>query len=203
MALALTSIGVAANTVPVSGEGVSITIPDDWVLLNRPDLALVAAAPGETTALGITVKANDDHLRVDNSRYFVDLERDLLEKSAKSGTSIKIIDSGPRNLDGVPAAFMESEEVFPGNLTVYDLVYHLAANGKFYHLTLDTRDSFQVPALEKIAESLRFDHPPVIPPLPVTSNFIEHRLMEITGVVLVVGLAVWIIRRLIRRFAAS
>lgn len=203
MALALTSIEAAANTVPVPGEGVSITIPDDWVLLNRPDLALVAAAPGETTALGITVKSNNDHLRVDNSRYFVDLERDLLEKSAKSGTSIKIIDSGPRNLNGVPAAFMESEEVFSGNMTVYDLVYHLAANGKFYHLTLDTRDSFQVPALEKIAESLRFDHPPAIPPLSATPHFIEHRLMEIAGVVLVLVVVVWIIRRLIQHFARS
>ena len=53
LCFALSAPTLAAKTIPVRGQGFSITIPDDWTVVKRPNVVLVAAAPGQTTALGI------------------------------------------------------------------------------------------------------------------------------------------------------
>ena len=196
--LALAPLGAAANTVPVPSQGASIAIPDDWTVLKRPNVVLVAAAPGETAALGILVSANHDLRQVDSPAAIDGIKQGLQDKAAQEGASLKVIEAGPRVLNGVPAGFLQTEQDLPGGRVIYNRTYHLAANGKLFLLTLDAKDKGSDPVLQQIAESFRFDRPPE---LPGPSDFFVHRLGEICGVVLLLGLAAFLIRVAIRRWA--
>jgi hypothetical protein len=195
-ALALTSSGAFANTVPIPGQGASITIPDDWTLTKHPDTVLVATSPGQVTALGIVVASNLHEMSVDDPVYIVAMEQGYMDKAKKEGSSVKVTDAGVRHLNGVPAAFVETEQVFPGDRTLYSQAYNVGANGKI----LDTRDPYMEPSLPKIAESLHFDQPPQLPGPDV---FLIHRLGEVGGVIVLLSFAAWGLRLLIRRYLAE
>jgi hypothetical protein len=195
--LALAAPGAFANTVPIPGQGASITIPDDWTLMKRPNTVLVAAAPGEVTALGILVASNLHELSVEDPNYLGAMEQGYLEKAKKDGSSVKVTDAGLRHLNGVPAAFVETEQLFPGNRTLYSQAYNVAANGKFLAITLDTRDPYMEPTLQKIAGSLHFDQ---APQLPGPAVFLIHRLGEIGGVIVILAFTAWGLRLLSRRY---
>jgi hypothetical protein len=198
--LALAAPGAFANTVPIPGQGATITIPDDWTLMKRPDTVLVAAAPGEVTALGVVVVSNLHEWSVDDTAYLQAMEQGYLDKAKKDGSTVKVTDAAILHINGVPAAFVETEQLFPGNRTLYSQAYNVAANGKYLVITLDTRDPFMEPTLKKIAQSLHFDQSPQ---LPGPFVFLIHRLGEIGGVIVLLAVAAWGLRLLMRRYMSN
>jgi hypothetical protein len=191
--LALSAIGVLAKTVPVPGEGASITIPDDWSVLDRPHLAFVAAAPGETTALAIVIAPYTSPKWVNDPIYILEMQDAILKRALKNRATVKIIDSGAKAINGVPTAYVQVEQTFSGNRIIYSQEYDIAANGKLYALNFDTRDTFVAPALEKIADSFRFDKPPAFPaPVDYMRQRIEEVAATVVAFMLFVALLVWI-----------
>ena len=189
--LVFASLGATARTVPVPAQGATIVIPDDWTLLKRPGVVLVASAPGETAALGILVSANHELRQAATPDDIEAMKQGLLAKAAKQGVPLHVIDAGPRQINGVPAGFVQTEQDFPGGHVIYSRAYDLAADGKLFLLTLDATDKRTDPALQAMAESFRFNRPPEV---PGPSDFFVHRLGEIGGVVLLLGLAAYLTR---------
>ena len=67
-------------------------------------------------------------------------------------------------------------------------------------LTFDARDPHQDGALATIAGSFRFDQPPE---LPGPNDFVVHRMGEVGGSLLILGLAVFLIRLIYQRYGKS
>jgi hypothetical protein len=196
---AATAWSVGAKTIPVPGQGASLTIPDDWTVTKRPNVVLFATAPGETAALGILVSANGDQRQADTVDFIRGMAQEITDRAKANGTAITFIDAGPKVLNGVPAGFVQSQQTYPDpdHQVIYSRTYTLAANGKFYRLSLDTRDPREDPALVVIAESFRFAPPPQV---PGPNDFIVHRIGELAGIALILGALVFFFRKKIREY---
>jgi hypothetical protein len=196
----LSALGAGAKTVPLPGAGASITLPDDWKVLDRPNVVFVAAAPGETTALGVTIARHPSNKWVNNPIFILEIQDAYMKRAAKNGASVKVVESGTKSINGVPAAYVDVEMTFSGNRTIYSQEYDIAANGKLFVLTFDTRDAFAVPVLEKIADSFRFDKPPQFPaPINILASRIEEVAGTVVGFALLIALALWIRKMILSR----
>jgi hypothetical protein len=193
--LAVTIWSAGAKTVPLPGQGASLTIPDDWTVVKRPNVVLFATAPGETAALGVLVSGNDDKRQVDTVDFIHGMAQGIVDEAKANGTAITVLDAGPKVLNGVPAGFVETQQTYPNHQTIYSLAYTMAANDKFYRLSLDTRDPRENPALEEVAASFRFAPPAQV---PGPNDFVVHRIGEIAGIVLILGVLIFFFRNKIR-----
>lgn len=193
--LAVTAWSADAKTIPLPGQGANLTIPDDWVVTKRPNVVLFATAPGETAALGLLVSTNSDQHQVNTVEFIRGMAKGIVDKAKANGTTVTILDAGPKVLNEVPAGFVETQQTYPDHQTIYSLAYTLAANGKFYRLSLDTRDAHETPALEEIAASFRFAPPAQV---PGPNDFLVHRIGEIVGIALIVGVLIFFLRDRIR-----
>ena len=160
-------------------------------------MLVVAAAPGDLSALGIIVSSNGSQRQADTPDFIRGMTQGIVDKAQAGGSTIKVIDAGPKMLNGVPAAFVQTQQTYPNHQTIYSRAYTVAANGRFYRLSLDTNDPKQDPVLEGIAESFRFAPPPQI---PGPNDFIVHRVGEMVGVVLILGVVIFFFRNRIRGY---
>jgi hypothetical protein len=156
--------GAMARLVPIPSQGMSMEIPDDWQLYrqNGGD-GFIAGSTGNSVGLSFGVEPNKEQKRIDQSAFLDTMSKIRVGKAKKDHGSILNLEAGTVLLNGVPAEFLHSEEPMPAGRTLYTRDYLIAANGKFYSLSLYSNDPFVDQKMGQIAGTLRFNHRPILP----------------------------------------
>jgi len=173
-----------AKTIPITGEGVQVDLPDDWKIESRPGFALSATAPDGKSAFSLRIVPNRSEARIDESFYLEAMKRARQQKADQDHGSLIIIEAGTAAINGIPASYIHTEEPMPDGLTDYGRGFLVAANGKFYSISTDASDPFMDQKMNQIAGTFRFDSPPV---LPDKDRPFYRRLAQVVGAVLCIG----------------
>jgi len=172
----LAAIGVMpapAKTLNIPTTTAHIDLPGDWTIKNQNDMALYAVSEGSGESVTIALFTNDNKQGVEKPLFLSNLETVLRQRANKEGASVKIVNGGGTDLNGIPADFLQAELAFPEGGVAYARAYGLAENGSILVLTLMTRDSSETAdaGLQDIAKTLRFDRPPVLPGANLWTNY--------------------------------
>jgi hypothetical protein len=193
---------VFARSVAIPSDGIHLDIPDDWTVRDQRGALLLATAPGGSASVSLQSSPNPEQKRVDES-FYLDENSKLRQKRAKAdNASIINLEAGDIMVGGVPSAYIHSEEPMPDGRTFYSRDYLIAANGKFYALSLDSGDPFTDQKLTDIVKSFRFDSPPLSPDI---ERPYYHRLKQVLvgfTIIFIMGIA-WATLSYLRRRRAS
>lgn len=175
------------RTVNIPGEGMSISLPDGWIMVEQQGAALFATSPDHTADISLRVAANSEQKGVNESFYLDEITRVRRKKADFDHASLVNLEAGNALVGGVTAAFIHTEEAMPDGRTYYNRDYLIAANGKFYALALDSSDPYTDQKLEKVAASVTFSRQPQEPD-GERSYHARIRQVTIGGVAAVVAL---------------
>jgi hypothetical protein len=195
-----------AAPVELTGENVSIAIPDDWKTVQKPvDLPPTAAVPifsaansENSAALTVMLCANAIQMPVTNPGFVAGVKNSISAGASNKGNSVQFTTEGPITLNGVPAYGIQHGLTLPNTRLVLCHTYLIAGNRKLYLILTQALDPGQVPALEAMATSFRFDTPPEIPVPPIPHRRLKIALVVtagIVGVALVSGIIYLFMRR--------
>jgi hypothetical protein len=202
LALSLGSTAVA-KTVTLDGEGASIDIPDTWQTKAQ------AAGPVSTTTsvilqgidsdksamVQVMVCSNPQGMQATHPDLVANIKENLTNQTLSHGGQIQFTSEGKVSLNDVPAYLIQYTVTTPSSprppMTARN--YQVAANGKIYLLSLRTVTATGDADLQAIANSFRFDSPPVLPAPRMFPHRIRYYLIAAAAAVIVlVGLGVGI-----------
>lgn len=186
-----------AKTIDIPTTDAHLDLPDDWTVMNRDDIALYAFSSGTGASATISLFVNDKGQTVDQPQFVANMERVLLERAKKEGATMKMLSEGSTDLNGVPADFLQAELAFPEGGVAYARSYALAENKSILVMTLLSRDPTADASLQKIARTLRFDRPPLLPDANLWRNYHLGWGLLAFAVIVVAGLLIlwWACRR--------
>jgi hypothetical protein len=186
----------SAKTIDIPTTDAHIDVPDDWSLVNRQNIALYAFAPEKGRSLTVTLYTNENGQGVEQRQFAANMEELLAERANKEGASIKVINHGITDLNGVPADFLLAELAFAEGGVAYARTYALAENNSILVITLLTRDPTADASQQAIARTLRFDRPPFVPGANLwTTLHLGRDLLVFAAVVI----AAWVVIAFARR----
>ncbi len=154
-----------AATVSVPGENFSLDLPDDWEQKPKPGAALFAGDAGETSFLTVKAFPNDSNDGLD-PRYIANIKQSMIDQGNRAGGTTRILQDGPATLGGTPGHLIACRTDFPNSKTAYIRQYAFLANRRVYVMVLQTYDAAMAPALDTIAQSVRFTSLPELPNSP-------------------------------------
>jgi hypothetical protein len=181
----------SAKTLDIPTTTAHLELPGDWTIQNRNDIALYAVQEGSGMSVTVALFTNENGQGVENPQFVENMETVLRQRANKEGASVKIVNGGKTDLNGVPADFLQAELAFPEGGVAYARSYAVAENGSILVLTLLTRDPSETAdaALQDIAKSLHFDRPPLLPGTNLWSKYHLGWGLLVLVIVLVAGLA--------------
>ncbi len=186
-----------AKMVDIPTTTAHLDLPGDWTIKDRNDVALYAVAEGSGTSVTVALFTNDNGQGVEQPQFAANMQTVLRQRANKEGASMKIVNDGMTELNGVPADFLQAELAFPEGGVAYARSYALAENGSILVLTLLTRDPSPAAdaSLQEIAKSLRFDRPPVLPGANLWTNYHLGWGLLACVLVIIAGLVLFIFAR--------
>jgi hypothetical protein len=184
------AIPAGAKTVRIPTTDAHLDLPDDWTLKPRQDVALYAVAPDGGASATVALFTNQNGQGVDGPKFVTNLESVLNDRATKERASMKIVDEGLTNLNGVPADFLQAELAFAEGGEAYGRSYALAENHSILVLTLLSPDSGADAKLQEIARTLRFNRPPVLPGDTLWSTYHLGWVLLVLMIVVVIGLVI-------------
>jgi len=201
LALALVLCGGAvleAKTITLDGQGASIDVPDAWEA--KPEqadpspttstLILSAISAEKTSMLQVQVCGNPHNLMADRMDLVANIKDDFSNQIISHGGQIQFTGEGKVQINDVPAYLIQYTATTSAPKPILARNYQVAANRKLYLITLRTVDASADGDLQAIANSFRFDSPPVLPTLPVSHRNLKIALAAGAGVILLVGLGI-------------
>jgi hypothetical protein len=190
-----------ARTIPLDGQGASIDVPDSWgenqvqgsASPSASAMILSVMNAEKNSMLQIQVIPNPHDLTASQSDLVANTKEAISNKIYSHGGQIKFTSEGATALNSVPAysiQYTETTGTTSDSKQIQSRFYQVAANGKIYLITLRTFDASADASLQTIANSFRFDSPPVLPAPHAPEHRIRYYLMAGAGVLLVIGLGV-------------
>lgn len=197
---------VRATPVELTGENVTLDIPDDWKTLQKPAATAPsgavpifnAANPEDTAGLTVMLCSNANQVTVTNPGFIAGVKNSITASALSKGNSVQFTGEGPTTLNGVPAYLLQHGLTLPDAKQVLCHTYLIAGNRKLYLVLTQTIDAGQIPALDTMATTFRFDTPPEIPVPPVLHRRLKIALAVGAGLLAVAiasGVVFWFMRR--------
>ena len=191
------SLIAVARPVELTNENVTLDFPDEWQVRQQP-VALVptAAVPilnasnaTNTGAITVMLCSNAQQISVLNPSFVAGIKNSIASAATNKGNSVQFTSEGAISLNGVPAYVIQNGVTVPGPKLVLCHTYMVAANRKLYLMICQTLDPAQVPALEAVTSTFRFDTPPEIPPVPVLHRRLKLALLvaAVVGALMLAG----------------
>jgi len=191
LVLAVSGItSVPAKTIDIPTTNAHLDLPGDWSVMQRNDVALYAIAPEKGTSVTVALFTNENGQGVGQGQFGANMETVLAERANKEGASMKVINDGTTDLNGVPADFLQAELAFPEGGVAYARSYALAENNSILVVTLLSRDPTADASLQAIARTLRFDRPPLLPDSNLWTTLHIGRDLLVFAAVMIAGLLV-------------
>ena len=113
---------------------------------------------------------------VANPGFIAGVKNSISAGAANKGNSVQFTSEGPLSINGVPAYGVQHGLTLQNSKLVLCHTYLIAANRKLYLVLTQALDSSQVPALEAMATTFRFDTPPEIPVPPIPHRRLKMAL---------------------------
>jgi hypothetical protein len=196
VALLLLSWSVAgAKTIALNEQGASIDLPADWngqqsavdSKTTTASVILTAANARQSSGLQLLVCANPKGLLAVQPDVVAHTKESITNQILSRGGQVKFSAEMQVALNNVPAYLFQYTETTTSSKQVETRLYQLAANGKLYLISLRTLDPSSDAELESIANSFRFDSPPVLPvPAAAPPHRLRYYLMAAAGVVVLI-----------------
>jgi hypothetical protein len=186
-----------AKTVDIRTTTAHLDLPGDWTIQDRKDVALYAVDEANARSVTVYLFTNENGQGVGAPQFAENMESVLRQRANKEQASVKIVNGGTTDLNGVPADFLQAELAFSEGGVAYARCYALAENGSVLVLTLLTRDPSEMAdaSLQAIAKSLRFDRPPVLPGTNLWTKYHLGGVLLAFAVIVVGGLGLLVFFR--------
>jgi len=176
---------LAAKTIDIPEEHLSIDIPNEWTSASQSGTLLSAADANNNSGITVASFPNTQNQAI-TPGFIAGMEKGMVEQGPKINATVEITARKPATLNGIPSYSVQSKMTFPNSKIVYVHTYPIAVNGKYYVIALRTLDADKDPELQTIANSFRFTTPPTLP--DPSRNSLAYKLGQVTGFILFWGI---------------
>jgi len=186
------------KTLALSGEQASVDVPETWTQQQTQNdstpststLILSAVSAEKNSLLQIQVCPNPGGMLAAQSALVANTRDAISNQIISHGGQVQFTSEGATQLNSVPAYLIQYTETTSAAKQIQSRLYQVAANGKLYLITLRTFDSSADSDLQGIANSFRFDAPPVLPVPRPPVHRLRYILLAGVGVLVLIGLGI-------------
>jgi hypothetical protein len=190
--------GAEAKTIALDGQQASIDVPDTWLVqpppagANQPATTLILAAVSAEQNAMVQIQAfgNPNDLLAAQPELIAKTKEEISNNILSHGGQVQFTAESVTSLNAVPAYLIQFTETTSASKQIPARLYQVAANGKLYLISLRTLDPANDAELQAIANSFRFDTPPVLPVPHAPVHRIRYILMAVAAVLVIIGLGV-------------